>query len=257
MGDQGATGTAGPASTDSGEAAGGAGATALVGWIVDVQRDFMEPEGRLYVRDLQDPDDPGARLAEPAVVRTVEWLREHADILVFTGDWHGPEDPEIDPVSPDPARGTYPPHCMGRSADPQEREGASLLPSVAPADPVVLEVDAGPEEARAAARVAVAEGRPLFVRKTRFDVFAGNAGTEALLEALREELGRPLRFLVAGVARDVCVTQAVDGFQERGYPVTVVRDATWGLGLEEEKETLARWAARGGRWVRSGSLGDS
>lgn len=257
MGQQGATGAAGSGSLGSDDAGGEAGATALVGWIVDVQRDFMEPDGRLYVRDLGNPADPGARLVEPAIVRTVEWLREHADVLVFTGDWHGPEDPEIDPVSPDPARGTYPPHCMGRSRDPVEREGAALLPSVAPRDPVVLQVDAGPDEARAAARTAVVEGRPVFIRKTRFDVFTGNAGTEALLEALQETLGRPLRFLVAGVARDVCVTQAVDGFQERGHPVTVVRDATWGLGLEQEEETLARWAARGGRWIQSGSLDDS
>jgi nicotinamidase/pyrazinamidase len=228
---------------------------ALVGWIVDVQRDFMEPDGRLYVRDLSDPSDPGARLAEPAIVRTVEWLKGRADVLVYTGDWHGLEDPEIDRVAPDPGRGTYPPHCMGRSDDPEERSGAFLLPSVAPADPVVLEVDAGPAEAVRAARAAVSEGRPLFIRKTRFDVFEGNRGTERLLMALAEELGRPLRFVVAGVARDVCVTQAVDGLQERGHPVSVVRDATWGLGLETEAATLARWVAKGGTLVDSGDLG--
>ena len=48
------------------------------------------------------------------------------------------------------------------------------------------------------------------------------------------------------MARDVCVTQAVDGLQDRGYRVTAVRDATWGLGLEPEEATLARWAVRGG-----------
>lgn len=227
---------------------------ALVGWIVDVQRDFMEPEGRLYVRDLSDPSDPGARLAEPAIARTVEWLRRHADVLVFTGDWHGLEDPEIDPVAPDPGKGTYPPHCMGRSDDPEERAGAFLLPAVAPSDPVVLEVDAGPAEAVRAAHTAVSERRPLFIRKTRFDVFEGNRGTDRLLLALEQELGRPLRFVVAGVARDVCVTQAVDGLQDRGHPVAVVRDATWGLGLESEAVTLARWSARGGDLLMSEEL---
>lgn len=227
---------------------------ALVGWIVDVQRDFMEADGRLYVRDLADPSDPGARLAEPAIVRTVEWLKRHADILVFTGDWHGLDDPEIDPVAPDPGKGTYPPHCMGRSGDPEERSGAFLLPSVAPSDPVVLDVDAGPVEAVRSARTAVSERRPLFIRKTRFDVFEGNRGTERLLLALEEELGRPLRFVVAGVARDVCVTQAVDGLQDRGHPVAVVRDATWGLGLESEEATLTRWVARGGTLLDSEEL---
>ncbi len=60
-----------------------------------------------------------------------------------------------------------------------------------------------------------------------------------------EAVGRALEFVVIGVARDVCVTQAVDGLQARGYAVTAVRDATWGLGLEAEAATLARWAGRG------------
>lgn len=227
---------------------------ALVGWIVDVQRDFMEPDGRLYVRNLSDPADPGARLAEPAIRRTVDWLTGNADVMVFTGDWHGPEDPEIDPLAPDPARGTYPPHCMGRSEDPELRAGADLIPSVRPDNPVVLPVDADPEQARRAAREAVAERRPLFVQKTRFDVFAGNPATEALVEALERELERPLEVVVAGVARDVCVTQAVEGLQRRGHAVTAVRDATWGLGLEAEETTLDRWRAGGGRITTSEEL---
>ncbi len=33
--------------------------------------------------------------------------------------------------------------------------------------------------------------------------------------------------------------------QERGYRVTAVRDATCGLGLEDEEVTLGRWASQG------------
>ncbi len=219
---------------------------ALVGWVVDVQRDFMEPEGRLYVKDLGNPSDPGAILALPVIVEAVEWMREQVRVMVYTGDWHGMEDPEIDAEAPDPGKGTYPPHCMGRSADPAERAGAEIIPAVAPADPMVLDVSATPGEARSVARQAVQEGRPVFIRKTRFDVFAGNPATDAFLDGLREALDSPFRIVVAGVARDVCVTQAVDGFLARGIPVEVVRDATWGLGLESEEETLARWAHGGG-----------
>ena len=63
--------------------------------------------------------------------------------------------------------------------------------------------------------------------------------------ALVAALGRSTTFVVAGVARDVCVAQAVDGLIERGYDVAVVRDATWGLGLEPEEVTLERWATEG------------
>lgn len=218
---------------------------AVVGWVVDVQNDFMRPDGRLYVKHLGDPDDPGAARVEDRIAQAVAWMREHADLVVYTGDWHGLDDEEIDPVAPDPAKGTYPPHCMGRSVDPGEREGAELVPSVRPHAPVVLDVDADPARGRAVALEALDTGRPVFIRKTRFDVFAGNGGTEAFVEAVASALADP-EFVVVGVARDVCVTQAVDGLLGRGHHVTALRDATWGLGLEAEDVTLARWA-RGGR----------
>ncbi len=218
---------------------------ARVGWIVDVQSDFMDPAGLLYVRDLFDNSDPGAIGIVPALERVTAWMRAHCDVLVYTGDWHGLEDAEIDPVAPDPALGTYPPHCMGRSPDPAERAGAEIIAGIRPVDPVVLAHDAGAGAAAAVARRAVAEKRPVFVRKTRFNVFEGNPGADAFVRSLGEALGRRPEFVVIGVARDVCVTQAVDGLQERGYVVTAVRDATWGLGLEPEEVTLGRWAGRG------------
>lgn len=234
-----------------------AGGGPAIGWIVDVQNDFMRPPqdgGRLYVHDLFDPADGGAALARPRIEEAARWMGEHCDVLVFTGDWHGLDDEEIDPVAPDPGAGTYPPHCMGRSEIPAEREGALIVDSIRPRDLVVLDRDAEPREAARVARIAVSEARPVFVRKSRFDVFEGNAAAEALLEALSAELGGPPVIYVAGVARDVCVTQAIDGMQARGYRTVAIRDATWGLGLEPEEETLARWR-RGGEVLTLKQLG--
>jgi nicotinamidase-related amidase len=219
--------------------------TARIGWVVDVQRDFMEPDGRLYVKDPDDPDDPGAERVRQRITDAVAWMREHCELIVYTGDWHGRDDEEIDVVSPDPAQGTYPPHCMGRSPDPAEREGAQVIEPVRPIDPVVLEIGADAEEAGRVAREATGEERPVFIHKNRFDVFEGNPATGAFLDELGDALDRPLEFIVVGVARDVCVTGVVDGLQERGYGVTALRDATWGLGLEDEADTLARWAEHG------------
>lgn len=232
----------------------GGGRPALVGWIVDVQEDFMNPEGRLYVRDLFDDSDPGAARVIPALEAATAWMRAHCDVIVYTGDWHGLDDAEIDPVAPDPARETYPPHCMGRSPDPEERAGAEVIEEIRPVDALVLAHDAGREDAVLVARLAVGQRRPVFVRKTRFNVFQGNPACETFVRALGEALGRAPEFVVIGVARDVCMTQAVDGLQARGYAVTAVRDATWGLGLEPEAETLARWAGRG-RVVTLAELG--
>ncbi len=238
---------------------------AVIGWVVDVQRDFMDPPsagGRLYVHDLFDPSDAGATQALPAIERTVAWLRAHADALVYTGDWHAADDREIDAVAPDATRGTYPPHCMGLSPDPTERAGAALLPSIAP-DPdtvVVLGRDAGDDEARAAAASA-AIGRPVFLHKREFSVFDGNPGAGAFVAALADHVaarsGTRPTFVVCGVAADVCVRQAVDGLLARGHAVVVVRDATWGLGLERLDALLARWEAAGARAATSGGLGDA
>ncbi len=219
--------------------------SACIGWVVDVQNDFMRPDGRLYVKDLENPDDPGASQVRERIVEAVAWMERHCDLVVFTGDWHGYDDAEIDAESPDPTRGTYPPHCMGRSDDKKERKGARIVKEIRPEEPEILEVEADEEAAERVARRAASTGHAVFIRKNRFDVFEGNTGTEAFLETLEEELGRPLRFVVVGVARDVCVTGAVDGLQARGFAVTALRDATWGLGLEPEEETLGRWAAKG------------
>ena len=219
--------------------------TALIGWIVDCQVDFMDPQGRLYVKDLGDDTDPGSKLIVATLGEAVAWMHDNCDVLVYTADWHGPEDEEIDLVSPDPHAGTYPPHCMGRSADPAQREGAAIIPEIRPHHPVVLAYDADQDAAGAVVAEAVAQRRPVLIQKTRFDVFTGNPATEAFLTALQDALGRSLAFVVVGVARDVCVTQAVDGLQARGYAVTAVTDATWGLGLEPEAATLARWSEKG------------
>jgi nicotinamidase-related amidase len=222
-----------------------------VGWVTDVQNDFMCPPesgGRLYVRDLSDDADPGAEEIRPAIERAVKWMRENCDAMVYTTDWHSPEDEEIDEANPDPARGTYPPHCMGLTPDLELLEGAAILASIRPQEPLVLEREADPATAGIIAGRAVRDGRPVVIRKNRFDVFAGNPAAEAFVLALVEALGGSVEFVVVGVARDVCVTQAIDGLQARGLPTVGVRDATWGLGLEAEETTLERWR-RGGRVV--------
>ena len=229
-----------------------------IGWVTDVQHDFMRPPaegGRLYVADLGDASDEGAVRVQPTIEAAVRWMEANCDALVYTTDWHSLEDEEIDPDSPDPAAGTYPPHCMGLSDDLDMVEGAAILASIRPEEPLVLERDADPSTAGVIAERAVRDRRPVVIRKKRFDVFAGNPAAEAFVEALVAELGGAAEFVVVGVARDVCVTQAIDGLQARGHPTVAVRDATWGLGLESEEETLARWRT-GGRVVRLADLAE-
>lgn len=219
---------------------------ARVGWVVDVQNDFMQPTGRLYVHNLFDASDPGAVHAAPAITNAVKWMRSHCDVVVFTGDWHGYDDREIDANAPDPQHGTYPPHCMGLSPDEDERRGAAIVADVNPgADVVVLPRDATAEMARRVAARTVRERQPVFVQKSEFSVFEGNPVTDVFLRALRDEIGRPLEFIVCGVATDVCVKGAVDGLLDRELQVRVLSDATWGLGLLGPEQTFDLWRRRG------------
>lgn len=232
--------------------------TPLLGWVVDVQRDFMDPDGRLYVHDLGNPADPGARLARATIVRTVHWMKKHCRVVVYTGDWHAYGDREIDIEHADARRGTYPPHCMGMSPDAGEREGAAIIPEIQPGhEAIVLGRDAKGGEARAVARDAVRSGRPVFLQKNEFSCFDGNPETELLLSALAAELGAAPHVVICGVATDVCVRFAVEGMLDRGYAVSVVRDATWGLGLLSDAETWERWAERGARITSLADLADA
>jgi nicotinamidase-related amidase len=233
---------------------------ARIGWIVDAQNDFMRPPdagGRLYVHDLFDGGkDAGATQIIPALVRAVEWMRAHCDALVYTGDWHHHGDPEIDPVAPDALQQTYPPHCLGLSPDPEERAGAQIIAEIRPSDPVILHRDAAPADAREVVRRALDERRPVWIHKSRFSVFEGNAAADAFVRALRERLGGSVEVYVAGVARDVCVKGAVEGMLDpaRAIPVTLVTDATWGLGIEAEAESLASWLASGAALITTQGL---
>jgi nicotinamidase-related amidase len=200
--------------------------------------------------------DPGASRMVPALGRAVRWMEAHCDLLVFTGDWHSYADEEIDAEAPDALRGTYPPHCMGLSDDPAERAGAALHRAVAPHDPLVMARGVSDEEAASLADHALDQRRAVFIQKNRFNVFEGNPAVDAFLARLRKRLGARLEIYMAGVARDVCVAQAVEGMlaPARGYAVTVVTDATWGLGLEEEAVTLARWAQAGAALITTRGL---
>ena len=227
-----------------------------LGWVVDVQRDFMTPPdegGRLYVRHLDDPSDRGATRIVPALARTVAWLHQHTSAVVYTGDWHADDDREIDREAPD-FRDTYPAHCMGAGSNPAERPGAELIDALAPRDQVfVIDRDASDEMADGAARHAAAGGT-VMIRKREFSVFEGQARTDRFLANLTAALRAAPEIVVCGVATDVCVRYAVEGFLDRGHAVTVVRDAVWGLGLRPDDALFREWATRGARIVSLSEL---
>ncbi len=214
--------------------------TEILFWDVDTQFDFMTPPdqgGKLYVRDSGDPRDQGAEGIVPNLARLSRFARDEDVLRVATGDWHSLDHREIDTESPD-FRSTFPPHCLAGE------KGAEKIPETRLRNPLVVPLRADPAVAWDVARLAVREGRDVFLQKEEFSCFLGNPATEALLKALAPEV-----VVVYGVALDVCVKSAVEGMLDRGVRVYVVTDATWGLGLEEPAELLASWEGRGATLV--------
>lgn len=225
-----------------------AGARPRMGYVVDMQNDFVlsaVPGGRLHVRHLADPaDTSGAERIIPAVLRLATWMADECDLVVFTGDGHRADDPEISAAVPDFVN-TYPQHCEAYSDDAATRAGAQLidgLPRFTERRRVLRDADRG--EAVQVARSAMAAREPVYVEKSVFDVWQGNPCMEAFMVTVVESLQQKPEIIAAGVAGDVCVRQGLEGFFARGYPVTVVTDAIYSLDGREHA-LFDQWAARG------------
>jgi len=100
--------------------------TALV--IVDMQNDFVDPRGRLCVG--------AAQATVPAIVRLRDLAHAHGLLVVYTQDWHRPDDPEFTVWGTHAVAGTW---------------GAEIVPDLTPA----------PDD--------------LIVRKLRYDAFYGTS----------------------------------------------------------------------------------
>jgi nicotinamidase-related amidase len=83
------------------------GTSALI--IVDMQNDFVHPQGSLCV--------PGARATIPAIRRLIDLARPHKLPIIYTQDWHQADDPEF---------GVWGTHALGGTW------GAEIVPELNP-----------------------------------------------------------------------------------------------------------------------------
>jgi len=146
--------------------------------LVDLQRDFCDPNGALYVRG-----------AENAVTRICAFLIQEALFpprweTVYTMDWHLPE---LNYQTPWPA------HCI------QGREGAEIMPAL-------LETY---EQYRNAKRTPPPEiwTKGMNPEEDSYSAFSGNSKLCITPECVKraERLLQHKRIFVAGVAQDICV----------------------------------------------------
>jgi nicotinamidase/pyrazinamidase len=171
-------------------------ATGLV--VVDVQNDFADPEGSLYVRGGEEV--PAVANAEIAAAREV------GAFVVYSQDWHPESTPHFQKDG-----GVWPVHCVG------DTWGAEFHPAldVAP-DAVVLRKGTGGED-----------GYSVFTVR---DPKTGEEAPTALERILREH-GID-RLVIAGLATDYCVKDTALDARRLHFPVEVAADAIRAVNLQ-------------------------
>jgi nicotinamidase/pyrazinamidase len=183
-------------------------------WEVDVQADFMLPEGKLYV--------PGAEKLLPKIRRLTDAARAGRVFLVSHGCFHTPNDPEFK---------IFPPHCVKGTA------GAELVPEA-----LTERVVRVPNDAAAKLPEDLSQYQQILLEKQTLNIFESRHA-----EALLRRLGSQAEFVVFGVVTEYCVSFAAKGLLERQRRVAVVRDAIETLKQEDGRETIAELERLGAR----------
>jgi nicotinamidase/pyrazinamidase len=159
--------------------------TALV--VVDVQNDFADPSGTLYV-------DEGEHVV-PVVNAEIAEAVSAGALIVYTQDWHPPETPHFQN-----AGGIWPVHCV------EDTWGAEFHPDLAIAGGEI--VRKGHERG---------DGYSAFSVR---DVASGHTWSTALERILDDR--EISRIVVVGLATDFCVVETVCDARVLGLPVQVV-----------------------------------
>lgn len=164
---------------------------------VDIQNDFADPAGSLYVRGGED--------VVPVVNREVARAAEAGALVAYTQDWHPPSTPHFQKDG-----GIWPVHCVAHTW------GAELHPGLRVVDGERIRKGSGGEDGYSAFSV-------------RHPHTGERADTE-LEEMLRAHGIEHL--VIAGLATDYCVMETVLDARRLGFPVEVIAGGIRAVDLE-------------------------
>ncbi len=168
--------------------------TALV--VVDVQNDFADPGGSLYVR--------GGEQVVPVVNGEIERASQAGAAVVYTQDWHPKSTPHFQKDG-----GIWPAHCV------QGTWGAEFHPELQVEGEVVRKG---------------ADGGDGYSGFTVRDPTSGEEHPTELEGMLRDRGVR--KVVVVGLATDYCVRETVIDAAAKGFEVTLLLDAVRAVELE-------------------------
>ena len=168
--------------------------TALL--VVDVQNDFADPSGSLYVQD-------GDQVV-PFINREIDRAQEAGVPVVYTKDWHPPDTPHFAEHG-----GKWPVHCV------RDTWGAEFHPDLKAVGEVILKAK-GPEDGYSGFSV---EHLPTGERR------------ETGLEQLLRDRGVD-HVVIVGLATDYCVKETALDAVRKGFDAEVLTAATRPVDVE-------------------------
>lgn len=160
--------------------------TALI--VVDVQNDFADPNGSLYVTE--------GEVVVPVANGQIADAEAAGALTVYTQDWHPESTPHFEKDG-----GLWPVHCV------HDTWGAMFHPDLRVVGDVVRKGTRG-EDGYSAFSVR--------------DPLSGDTAP-TILHGLLAERGVG-RIVICGLATDFCVVETVTDARALGYPVVVIRD---------------------------------
>lgn len=169
-------------------------ATALI--VVDVQNDFVDPNGGLSVAE--------AEATLPVINDEVARAAQAGGLVVYTQDWHPADTSHFQKDG-----GIWPVHCV------QGTWGAQLHPALDVRGDVVQKGAAGDD-----AYSGFTQRNPTTGVESATDL-------ETLLRRRAIE-----RAVIVGIAADVCVKATALDAIRLGFATSVIRDATRGVDLQ-------------------------
>lgn len=187
-------------------------------WEVDTQKDFLLPDGKLYVK--------GAEKLLPNIRSLTDLARRGKVFLVSHGCFHAPNDPEF---------AQFPPHCVKGTAG-SDFVSEALTEKIAR---VPNHPDAKLPDDLSAYQQVLLEKQTLNIFETRL--------ADELVQKMLPKMASDPEFFVFGVVTEYCVGFAVKGLLERRRRVAVVTDAIETLDPAVGQRTIAAWQRLGAR----------
>ncbi len=164
--------------------------------VVDVQNDFADPQGSLYVGGGED--------VVPLLNKEIERALATGAHVVYTQDWHPESTPHFAKDG-----GIWPVHCV------QGTWGAEFHPRLLVRGPVVRKGSNGEDGYSGFTMREPESGETV---PTELATVLGGAGVT--------------RLVIGGLATDYCVRSTVLDARSHGYPVTVLENAIRAVDLK-------------------------